>query len=207
MVIMFWRNTAVLILIQLIQAQTIFAAPSFTEHRNLKVSRGDSVTLTCNMSVVNASEIKWIKGDLSFHHSIVLNATVSNFSSSKISIETDLPTKLKILNFQDEDEGFYNCTVTDRMGINTIIWNLTLFEKDIPTSSAYLILFTALPAVLFLCCIVSAVCLYRKFRRRTHAQNPVQTQLPLSDGTTDNWRNNRHRREYMERLNSVYGYI
>ncbi|RVE57868.1 hypothetical protein OJAV_G00203720 [Oryzias javanicus] len=98
MVIMFWRNTAVLILIQLIQAQRIFAAPSFTEHRNLKVSRGDS-------------------------------------------------------------------------GFHTIIWNLTLFETDIPTSSAYLILFSALPAaVLFLCCIVSAVCLYRL------SFSPVSTQ-------------------------------
>ncbi|XP_036065700.1 uncharacterized protein LOC118597954 isoform X2 [Oryzias melastigma] len=162
MVIMFWRNTAVLILITLIQPQMISAAPSLTEHRSLEVSRGDSVTLSCNMSVKEAFEIKWIKGNLSFLHSVVLNATVSNFSSSKISIETDLPTKINILNFQVEDEGFYNCTVTDRKGHNTIIWNLTLFETDIPKSSEYLILFSALPgAVLFLCCIVSAVWICR----------------------------------------------
>ncbi|RVE57865.1 hypothetical protein OJAV_G00203660 [Oryzias javanicus] len=52
MIIMFWRNTAVLILIQLIQAQQVFAAPSFTEHRSLEVSRGDSVTLTCNVRLL-----------------------------------------------------------------------------------------------------------------------------------------------------------
>ncbi|XP_020568874.1 uncharacterized protein LOC105356839 [Oryzias latipes] len=210
MVIMFWRNTAVLLLIQMFQAQRVFAAAPLPEHRSMKVSRGVSVNLTCNVSLENPAEIKWTKDNLSFHHSFTLNATVSNFSSSKIRIETDLPTKLMILNVQDEDEGLYSCSLTDSKGFKEITWNLTneVKEGEEDTTLKYKILFSALPAVaLFLCCIVSTVCLWRKFGRSAEAQRPIQTELPMSGTTTDtdDWRNNRNRSEHMERLNSIYG--
>lgn len=76
-----------------------------------------------------AADIRWTKINSFFLYSIVLNATVSNFSSPRLRIETDFPSRLTILNVQDEDEGLYRCTVTNWNGLQEIGWNITLSEE------------------------------------------------------------------------------
>ncbi|RVE57866.1 hypothetical protein OJAV_G00203680 [Oryzias javanicus] len=167
MVIMFWRNTAVLILIQLIQPQMIFADPPLTEHRSLKVSRGDSVTLTCNVPLNEGAVFQWSKENVSFHRSIVLSAAIPNLASLKMSIKSDLPTKLTVVNVQEEEEGLYSCTVGDRNGFREITWNLTLSEEVKGTNrSVYSVLRIPIAAGFLLCCVILVVCVHRKYGRR-----------------------------------------
>ncbi|KAF6718992.1 hypothetical protein FQA47_023755 [Oryzias melastigma] len=126
-VVMFSLNRAVL-LVTLFSDFRIYEAASSPVHRR-EVPRGHSVTLTCNLSLEDAADVRWTKGNLSFLHSFILNATVSNFSSPRLRIETDLPSQLMILNVQDEDEGLYSCTVTNWNGLQQTRWNLTLTEE------------------------------------------------------------------------------
>ncbi|RVE57867.1 hypothetical protein OJAV_G00203700 [Oryzias javanicus] len=168
MVVMFSLNRAVL-LVALFSDFQINAAPSSPVHRR-EAPRGDSVTLICNVSMEDAADVKWTKGNLFFLHSIVLNATVSNFSSPRLRIETDLPTKLMILNVQDEDEGLYGCTVTNWNGLQQIRWNLTLSEEVEEISySIYYFLKVPIGAGIFLCSALLVVCYYRKCGRRAES--------------------------------------
>ncbi|KAM4731072.1 uncharacterized protein FYW61_009214 isoform 3-T6 [Anableps anableps] len=81
-------------------------------------------------------------------------------------------------------------------------------------SSQY-IAFT-LPAFgLLLCCTAITVCLCRKCGTRKESQKPDQHQSQAQSGQafsnqlqgTDQWRSKKHRSDYMERLNSVYGQV
>ncbi|KAF6718995.1 hypothetical protein FQA47_023758 [Oryzias melastigma] len=169
MVSMFSLNRAVLLVTLFLDFRIYEAASSPVNRR--EVSRGHSVTLTCNRSLEDAADVSWTKGNLSFLHSIVLNATVSNFSSPRLRIETDLPSQLMILNVQDEDEGLYSCTVTNWNGLQQTRWNLTLTEevKEI-RCSIYSFLKVPTAAGIFLCIALLVVCYYRKCGRRTESQ-------------------------------------
>uniref|UniRef100_A0A3Q3MGA3 Ig-like domain-containing protein n=1 Tax=Mastacembelus armatus TaxID=205130 RepID=A0A3Q3MGA3_9TELE len=100
------------------------------DHRNILVSRGDSISLTCNISMKNATQINWTKDKKNiFTSSIKYNQTFSNFTSHRLRIETDSPTQLNISNAQHDDSGLYTCNVIARYGPQDIVWNLTVSQS------------------------------------------------------------------------------
>ncbi|KAM4559111.1 uncharacterized protein PAE49_013626 [Odontesthes bonariensis] len=212
MVTMFSLSRAAVLVIQLSEMWLVFAGTEVTDHENLTVSRGDSVMLTCNISQNNATQITWSSGRFKFVYHNQINQTVSNFSSERVRIDANMPTTLNIFSAQQDNTGLYKCEITDRKGVRHITWNLTVSEnhKDIVLSK-YAVILPSSAAGLLLCCITLAVCLCRKCWTRTQIQDPVQSQAEgevtttqLQDGT-DRWRNCKQRREYMERMNSIYG--
>uniref|UniRef100_A0AAQ4NY01 Ig-like domain-containing protein n=1 Tax=Gasterosteus aculeatus aculeatus TaxID=481459 RepID=A0AAQ4NY01_GASAC len=100
MVIMFHLNQAALLSI------TLFM---MFEQRNISVYRGESVTFTCNVSKTKVSQIQWTKGELSFVFEVSSNTTVSNLTSHRLTIDTNFPSKMNILNVQHNDTGIYRC--------------------------------------------------------------------------------------------------
>ncbi|XP_035860509.1 uncharacterized protein LOC116047068 [Sander lucioperca] len=217
MVIMFNRDQAALLSIQLYVMVQVFAEilSDTVEQRNMLVSRGDPVILTCNISTTNATQINWTKDSSFFSHLVLHNKTVSNFTSHKIDI--NLPSKLNISNVQHDNAGLYRCDIIDKKGTWTIKWNLTVSEPEETSPSWSFLHIGLLTAVtgLLLCVLTSAVCLHRKLRARIPNQNPVQEQfdlqsegevgLPQLQGVTDIRGNYKHRSQYTERLNSIYG--
>ncbi|KAL3969864.1 hypothetical protein ACER0C_027661 [Sarotherodon galilaeus] len=90
-------NQAALLFIQLLVMCHVFAE----NHRSTFVFRGGSVTLTCNISNKNATQISWTNGRSVFQYS------------------------LTIFSAQPEDEGLYTCAITGKNGLHSITWNLT----------------------------------------------------------------------------------
>lgn len=95
----------------------------------MMVFTGDSVTMTCNISEPNATQISWTNNRSVFQYSIVLNRTFSNFSFYKLKINHELPTEIIIFSAQSEDKGLYTCSITGADGLHSITWNLTVSEK------------------------------------------------------------------------------
>lgn len=85
--------------------------------------------LTCNISEKNATLISWTNNRSVFKYSILLNRNFSNFSFYRLKINHGFPTELIIFSAQPEDEGLYTCKITDRSGIYSITWNLTVSEN------------------------------------------------------------------------------
>ncbi|XP_039463721.1 uncharacterized protein LOC120437062 isoform X2 [Oreochromis aureus] len=187
---MFKLNQAALLFIELLVMCHVFEVMLQNENRAMMVPRGDSVTLTCNISKTNATQISWTNGRSVFQYS---NRTYSNFSLHRLKINHELPTKLIIFSAQPEDEGIYACTITGQSGVNSITWNLTVSESP------------------------KAVFLYRKMMMRTLNQDPVQDQFPPHSGEeaahsqpqggTAHCTNNKRSSQYMERLNLIYGHF
>ncbi|XP_037644769.1 uncharacterized protein LOC119499686 [Sebastes umbrosus] len=215
MVIMFSRNQAALLSIQLLIMCQLSAEIIAVEHK--LVSRGDSVIFTCNISRINVTQFSWTKGRLFFINSYQRNQNFSNFTSHRVRIDVNLPSKLSISNIQYDDAGLYRCTVTAIKLIKTLEWNLTVSwePEEISPSWSYLCILTAVAVIGFLLCVFTpAVCLYRKLRTRTPNQHPVEEQFdPQSEGEvtvsqrqggTDSRTQNKRRSQYMERLNSIY---
>ncbi|XP_035810699.2 uncharacterized protein LOC111578116 isoform X2 [Amphiprion ocellaris] len=201
--IMFSLNQVALLFIQLSGMWHVFAAsPPADDCRDMLVSRGGSVEFICNISDRNTTQINWIYGSSFYTHGISLNKTQSNFSSNRVTIDCNLPTKLSIIDAQPEDEGLYECTVTGRHGVNSIKWNLTVSEnKEI--DRPYLVYILAPSISLLLCGIMlSALCLCRRFRTRTPNQDLDQDQSGGEGGGRTNKRS-----QYKERLNSIYGHF
>ena len=96
------------------------------DRRNILVSKGDTTVLTCNMT--NATQISWTKGRILFTFNVLNNQTFSNVTSQRMSIDSNFPSKLNILDAQHEDAGLYKCEVTYGKGIWTTEWNLTVLE-------------------------------------------------------------------------------
>ncbi|XP_042083829.1 uncharacterized protein LOC102309487 [Haplochromis burtoni] len=162
MITMFTINRAALLFVQLLVVWDVFAVIVKVNHRAVLVSRGDSVTLTCNISKTNATQISWTNKRSVFHYSIELNRTHSNFSLHRLKINHEFPTKLIILSAQPEDEGLYTCNITDRRGVNSFTWSLTVSENPTESTSSKYFLYILPPAIGFLlCCITLAVFLYR----------------------------------------------
>ncbi|KAG7215819.1 hypothetical protein INR49_021942 [Caranx melampygus] len=164
MVVMFRRNQAALLSIQLLGVCYVFAGPYQEEHRNILVSTGDPVMLTCNTSWTNISQINWIKDRFLYTYRFSLNRTFSNFSSDRVKIDAGLPSTLNIFNAHHNDTGLYRCEVFGRKGFWNVTWNLTLSEKheaNIDFNIWYLLYTLTTVTGLLLCGITSAVCLYR----------------------------------------------
>ncbi|XP_022596658.1 uncharacterized protein LOC111218572 isoform X3 [Seriola dumerili] len=117
-----------------------------------------------------------------------------------------------------DDTGLYRCDVNGVNGTSTATWNLTVSEKPEEMTdfhSWYLLYILTTVTGLLLCGITSAVCLCRIRRTRTQNQDSAQDQFHLQSGgevvltqlqdDTDSRRNNK-RSQYMERLNSIYGF-
>ncbi|XP_078118185.1 uncharacterized protein LOC144525337 [Sander vitreus] len=179
MVIMFHQDQAALLSIQLYVMGQVFAeilSDTF-EHRNMLVSIGDPVILTCNKSKTNATQITWTKGSSFFSHQVFHNKTVSNFTSHKIDV--NLPSKLNISNVQHDDAGLYRCIIIDQKGTWTIKWNLTVSgEPEEISPWSFLHILTTVTGFV-LCVFTLAVCLYRK--SWTETPNQDQDSRALSE--------------------------
>ncbi|KAL3969859.1 deoxyribonuclease-1-like protein [Sarotherodon galilaeus] len=214
---MFKLNQAALLFIELLVMCHVFEEMLQNENRAMMVPRGDSVTLTCNISKTNATQISWTNKRSVFQYSIELNRTYSNFSLHRLKINHEFPTKLIIFSSQPEDEGIYTCSITDKSGLHSITWNLTVSESPKESISSQYFLYIFPPAIGFLLCgITLAVFLYRKMMMRTLNQDPAQDQFPPNSGDqvafsqpqggTAHCTNNKQSRQYMERLNLIYGH-
>ena len=93
------------------------------------MSKGDSVMLTCNRSIKNATQVNWKKDRFLFSYTPQKN--FSNFTSHNVRIDPGLTTELNInvQDVQEDDAGLYICTVTNKEGIMTTSWNLTVTKK------------------------------------------------------------------------------
>ncbi|XP_056244586.1 uncharacterized protein LOC130177147 [Seriola aureovittata] len=212
MVVMFHLNQAALLSIQLLLICHVFAGHYPDEHRNITVSRGDPVMFTCNLSMITITQITWIKDRFLFSDFISKNQNFSNFTSDRLKIDSVFPSTLNISNAQHDDAGLYRCNVTGVNGARTATWNLAVTEKPEEMTDFhlwYLLYILTTVTGLLLCGITSAVCLCRKRRTRTPNQDSAQGQFHLQSGgedDTESRRNNKRRSQYMERLNSIYGF-
>ncbi|XP_054888126.1 uncharacterized protein LOC129361349 [Poeciliopsis prolifica] len=217
MVIMFSMKQAALLFIQLSQTTYVFAAPATADHYDVSVSRGDPVVLTCYISNENTTVLKWTKDRWYFVHSISNNRTFSNFSSHRLRIDTNKPSTLSIDNTHHDDAGVYSCNITGSKGLYNMSWTVTVLENQNGTSPSQYIMVALLPAFGFLlCCSALTVCLCRKYGTRKERQKSVQPQTQLQVGGQEvhnqmrspgQWRSKKHRRDYLEKLNSVYGHV
>lgn len=78
------------------------------------------MTLTCNISNINAKQISWSNSRSAFQYSVVLNHTSSNFSFYKLKINHELPSEIIIFSAQPEDEGLYTCIISGLDGLHSI---------------------------------------------------------------------------------------
>ncbi|XP_039456348.1 uncharacterized protein LOC120433696 [Oreochromis aureus] len=155
-------NQTALLFIQLLVMLRVFAVKPEENNRVMLAFRGDPVTLTCNISEKNASQISWTNSRSVFQYAIETNRTHSNFSSNKLKINPELPINLIIFSAQPEDEGLYTCSITDPDGLHTITWNLKVSENPEESISSKYFTFILPSAIGFLLCgITLAVFFYR----------------------------------------------
>ncbi|KAG9271685.1 hypothetical protein AMEX_G14639 [Astyanax mexicanus] len=168
---------------------------------NETADEGETVVLYCNGSYDSGEDFVWRKdGNLLFIYSPFINQTVSNYTSSSMSVDPRDPRKLQISNVQPSDSGTYICTPS------RIIWILTIngTHNNIPGYLKKTILYTvssAAGAVAVFCIILCTVWIHRKCKTRTR-KNEVELQQPHGrrmDNVQD--------RQYFERFNSLYGQI
>ncbi|KAL3969863.1 large subunit ribosomal protein L32e [Sarotherodon galilaeus] len=224
MIMVLKPNQAALLFTQLLVVWHVFAEFVEKGHRGVMVITGDSVTLTCNISEENATQISWTNGRSLFQHSIVLNRTFSNFSFYKLKINHQLPPEITVFSAQPEDEGLYTCSITGKDGLHSITWNLTVSGKPKKSISKYFLSILS-PAIGFILCgimlavflcstcwtalIWSLLFLCKKGMTRTLNQDPVEDQFPpeSEEGTTAHLKNNTWRSQYTELQNSIYGHF
>ncbi|XP_059198220.1 uncharacterized protein LOC131978554 [Centropristis striata] len=179
MVIMFSLNHAALFCIQLLMTCQVFAEIIPLEQRNISVSRGESVNLTCNTSQhnnTNATQINWTKDSYFFAFSISQNVTTSNFTSR---IDLSSPSNLNISNVQLSDTGLYRCDLTTLKGLRAIKWNLTVSEEPEGNIASWVFLYLLTVVIGFLLCVfTSAICIYNS--RISWTKTPNQDQEILS---------------------------
>ncbi|XP_054888429.1 uncharacterized protein LOC129361544 [Poeciliopsis prolifica] len=222
MVTMFSLRQESLLFIQLLNIQNVFevSATQTEAHENMLVSSGDPVMFTCNISENATTLIQWNNGRSYFAFSAQRDQTYSNFSSERVKIDSNIPSKLSIFKARHDDSGLYTCTVSDGGGVRNIAWNLTVFNKQGVNFSRYSFFFLSPATGLFICCIV-VIWLCKKSGRGRQDQGPVYNQhqhtasqpeqqlyqLVSLPASPDCWRNTQHRRMYIERLNSIYGHL
>ncbi|XP_040912318.1 uncharacterized protein LOC121193950 [Toxotes jaculatrix] len=215
MVIMVHLDQATLLFIQLFLVHHVFAGTSLPVHRNVLVSRGEDVTIICNISENNTTQISWTKGRFLFAYSGLQNLNFSNFTSDRLRIDPSFPLKLIISNTQLNDAGIYRCNVNGRGGPKTAEWNLTVSEEPEEIIATGYFPYILPPVTgLLLCGIASAVCLCRKCKTRTPNQDPDQDHfhhqseeavLSQQQADTNSRITSKRRSQFIERINSVYG--
>ncbi|XP_026231621.1 uncharacterized protein LOC113172807 [Anabas testudineus] len=165
---MFCLNQAALLSVQLLLIVHVHAGKGPDDHRNTLASRGDSVMLTCNISINNEIQINWNKDRFYFTYLFSTNQNVSNLTSDRFRIDVNLTTTLNIFNVQHEDAGLYTCTVTDIDGVKTITWNLTVSESSKGIRPSWYVLYIITPVIGFILCgFMLAVYICRKYWNTT----------------------------------------
>ncbi|XP_034418051.1 uncharacterized protein LOC117750792 isoform X2 [Cyclopterus lumpus] len=155
--IMFNRDHAALLSIQLLTVCQVFAV-SEIEDRNELVSRGDSVVFTCNISDTNETQLTWTKDRFVYAFSFPKNLSISNFTSRRLRIDNNLPSRMIISNVQHDDAGTYRCCLIAVNSTRNIEWDLKVSGE--PEASPLRYPLYILTAVIgFLLCVVTAVCL------------------------------------------------
>ncbi|XP_055009848.1 uncharacterized protein LOC129408950 isoform X2 [Boleophthalmus pectinirostris] len=127
---------------------------------SIMASRGDRVNLTCSTPNIRITQVNWSRGK--YHYAFNDNKTSSNFSDTFV-IDPKFPPSLSILDFQQNDTGIYKCVVTNKKGLETTIWNVTLTEKDQTKGVSVILLsgiFIYISTMGGLLICSSAVCLY-----------------------------------------------
>ncbi|PWA31236.1 hypothetical protein CCH79_00002680 [Gambusia affinis] len=195
MVTMFSLRQASLLFIQLLKMQNVFevSATQMEVHKYMSVSSGDPVMFICNISENATTLIKWNNGRSHFAYSTALNRTFSNFSSERVKIDSNIPSKLSIFKAQDDDSGLYTCSVTDGGGFRNMAWNLVVSNKQ--------------GMCLFLKVHIFHSIIWHWIVYMLHhvSRLPLQIyQLVNLPASPDCWRNTQQRRMYIEKLNSIY---
>ncbi|XP_027147125.1 uncharacterized protein LOC104936872 [Larimichthys crocea] len=201
---MFSLNQAPLLCVQLLVMGQVFAVIDQVDHM---LYRGDSVSLDCNISKENTTQINWTKDRFLFAYLVSTNLTFSNFTSPRLRIDQNFPSVLNVSDAQHEDAGLYTCDVVTKIdGSRTTQWNLTVSEKPGEVSSSWYFPYILAAVIgLLLCCIAPAVCLCRKLRARTPEQNLESGgEVVVPQGSRERRTNNKQRSQYMERVNSIY---
>ncbi|XP_036965773.1 uncharacterized protein LOC119025869 [Acanthopagrus latus] len=181
MVTMFSLNRAALL--QLLVMCQVFAGHCLVHHWDILVSRGESVTLTCNTSEEKITQVQWTNDRFSFIHSILLNKTFSNLTSHRLTIDGNLSLNLNVFNATHEDSGLYTCTGSGERGTWTTEWNMTVSEAPEGVSSSWDFLYILIYSNgLLLCVIITAVCLCsRKRWTETPNQDSVSSRTLSRD--------------------------
>ncbi|XP_055009843.1 uncharacterized protein LOC129408950 isoform X1 [Boleophthalmus pectinirostris] len=174
---------------------------------SIMASRGDRVNLTCSTPNIRITQVNWSRGK--YHYAFNDNKTSSNFSDTFV-IDPKFPPSLSILDFQQNDTGIYKCVVTNKKGLETTIWNVTLTEKDQTKGVSVILLsgiFIYISTMGGLLICSSAVCLCIFWRTSNQHEGQSQTDGALQtamqsgeqgrplDGAVD---------QYVERVNSIY---
>uniref|UniRef100_A0A3B1JLR4 Ig-like domain-containing protein n=1 Tax=Astyanax mexicanus TaxID=7994 RepID=A0A3B1JLR4_ASTMX len=88
---------------------------------NKTADQGETVVLHCNGSEDSGEDLVWRKdGNLLFVYSPFINQAVTNYTSSRMSVDPSDPLKLQISNVQPSDAGTYSCFPS------RILWILTI---------------------------------------------------------------------------------
>ncbi|XP_022535834.2 roundabout homolog 2-like isoform X1 [Astyanax mexicanus] len=96
---------------------------------NKTADQGETVVLHCNGSEDSGEDIFWLKEkNLLFIYSPFINQTVTNYTSSRMSVDPSDPLKLQISNVQPSDAGTYYCSPS------RILWILTIKGISVPAS-------------------------------------------------------------------------
>ncbi|XP_043986927.1 myelin protein zero-like protein 2 isoform X2 [Gambusia affinis] len=173
MVTMFSLRQASLLFIQLLKMQNVFevSATQMEVHKYMSVSSGDPVMFICNISENATTLVKWNYGRSYFAYSTALNRTFSNFSSERVKIDSNIPSKLSIFKAQHDDSGLYTCSVTDGGGFRNMAWNLVVSNKQGVYFSRYTFFILSFGTGLFICCIMLVVCLCKRNTSRNQTQD------------------------------------
>ncbi|XP_034418044.1 uncharacterized protein LOC117750790 isoform X1 [Cyclopterus lumpus] len=156
--IMFNRDHAALLSIQLLTVCQVFAV-SEIEDRNELVSRGDSVVFTCNISDTNETQLTWTKDRFVYAFSFPKNLSISNFTSRRLRIDNNLPSRMIISNVQHDDAGTYRCCLIAVNSTRNIEWDLKVSGEPEEASPLRYPLYILTAVIGFLLCVVTAVCL------------------------------------------------
>ncbi|XP_055361086.1 uncharacterized protein LOC129603516 [Betta splendens] len=201
-------NPAALLCLHFVMSHVNTGSP--VDYRDILVPKGDSVTLTCNTSKENSTQIMWKKDRFHFAYLFSNHANVSNFTSHRLIIDPHSPSVLNISNVQYEDAGLYTCDVTSATdGVKSIRWNLTVFEESEELSTYTPLWCSTLVAVVLLSGFILFVYIYRtKCRLRRQNQEPNQNQPNLQSDellVSQPQRHRGHRNScHYERINSLY---
>ncbi|CAB1347262.1 unnamed protein product, partial [Coregonus sp. 'balchen'] len=99
--------------------------------------------------------------------------TLRNFTSGRMRADSLIPTELIISIVEVTDAGTYSCTVSDRMGVKTMEWNLTITDNLIDNAEhglQMLLLFTIPSAIGGVALCIGICCMVWLYRKRKKEQ-------------------------------------
>ncbi|XP_019910072.1 uncharacterized protein LOC105027886 isoform X3 [Esox lucius] len=184
--------------------------------KNETAALGETVTLQCDGP---ANAVIWKRETLSFttfsHRFWKNETTFNNLTSERMSIDPVNPLLLKIHNVQLTDTGNYSCIITGDRGLQTTTWSLTITDpndehKGTAGHSLQDLLYIIPPAIIgsALCILVCCVIWWYRKRQQHRSEGLQDTEVEdrnAQSNIASGKRAQRMRRQYFERLNSIYG--